>query len=161
MQLDIAWATSKRRDFREEVPLQCSAHAPKECALQSLISAACSGWKDVEHLASAQCCTAAILVVGGEGSNGPLSSAELYDPTSNTWRSTGSLSNARSCLRAVVQQQHHRVLAIGGRDDAGALSTTSRMFFQAEALLSGQILAAGGVDNTGIVLASADLYSPF
>ena len=134
--------------------------------------------QDVEHLASAECSTTAILVVGGEGSNGPLSSAELYDATSNTWRSTGGLSYARSCLRAVVQQQHHRVLAIRGRDDTGALSTVEaydclarpwsicpslavpRESFQAVLTSNGRVLAAGGVGPEGASMSSAELYDP-
>ena len=33
-----------------------------------------------------------VLVAGGIGSSGPLSSAELYDPASGMWTATGSLS---------------------------------------------------------------------
>src|SRR6266576_3264214 len=37
-----------------------------------------------------------VLVAGGLGSSGFLTSAELYDPASGSWTATGSLNTARS-----------------------------------------------------------------
>src|SRR6476661_3979959 len=50
-----------------------------------------------------------VLVVGGMGSDSHrLASAELYDPTTGTWTSTGSLSGAHSDVAARWQGARRR-----------------------------------------------------
>ncbi len=57
-----------------------------------------------------------VLVMGGEGPGGPtnaLASAELYDPATSTWTSTGSLTKGRWGFVAVLLP-NGKVLAAGG-----------------------------------------------
>jgi hypothetical protein len=72
-----------------------------------------------------------VLIAGGSNSSGDLASAELYDPASGSFNSSGSMSTTRGSR-----------VTLGG---------------PAVALLeNGQVLVAGG-DSTGI---SAELYNP-
>jgi N-acetylneuraminic acid mutarotase len=71
-----------------------------------------------------------VLVVGGNGLSGPLASAELYDPVTETWSLT---------------QQH---------------PSTKRRFHTATLLRNGKVLVAGGEDTANMGLKSAELYDP-
>jgi hypothetical protein len=53
-----------------------------------------------------------VLVAGGDGSSGRLSSAEIYDPASGTWTTTGGLTDARSRFTATLLNDG-RVLVTG------------------------------------------------
>ncbi len=60
-----------------------------------------------------------VLVVGGTADNvnaEPLTSAEIYNPRTNTWKRTGSLSQARFGHQATLLQDG-RVLVMGGTPD--------------------------------------------
>jgi WD40 repeat protein len=71
-----------------------------------------------------------VLIVGGMGNSGALTSAELYDPVAGTFSAaTGSLNTARYNHTATL-------------------------------LSDGKVLIAGGNDNGGAVIASAELYDP-
>lgn len=124
-----------------------------------------------------------VLVVGGSSGvtgPGPLVSAELYDPTTGLWASTGSLTTAR-CEHTSTLLPNGKVLVAGGRDFAatsiasvasaelydpstglwtvtGNLNTARRIH-TATLLSNGKILVSGG--EFGITdLASAELYEP-
>jgi hypothetical protein len=102
--------------------------------------------------------------------------SELYDPTSNTWSTTGSLSTARSFHTAVALKTG-KVLAIGGSTATGsttscelydstkgtwssAASTTTARYLNASTLLSdGKVLATGS-DASRYPVNSAELYDP-
>ena len=126
-----------------------------------------------------------VLVAGGFG--GPvvgapvlLTSAELYDPATNTWSSAGSLAHAR-CGHTATLLNNGMVLVVGGSGSnnsfsllasaelynpatntwspAGSLAT-GRYMHTATSLNNGMVLVAGGVQVWSVPLASAELYNP-
>jgi Galactose oxidase, central domain/Kelch motif len=127
-----------------------------------------------------------VLVAGGlDRAFEPFSvtnSAEIYDPATGTWSSTGNLDTGRIGHTATLLP-NGKVLVAGGRDriaspffglaDSAELydpatgtwsSTgnlnTSRSGHTATLLANGQVLVAGGVTTDYIVLGNAELYDP-
>jgi hypothetical protein len=76
-----------------------------------------------------------VLLAGGtdNASKSPLASAELYDPGSQTFTATGSLTTARVAHAAILLPKP----------------------FQ-----TGEVLLAGGVDSSGATSATAEVYNP-
>jgi hypothetical protein len=120
-----------------------------------------------------------VLVAGGftrpAGSSGhPLATAEIYDPASGTWTTTGSMALARTSHTATLLP-NGKVLVAGGDymfgsvelyDPAsGTWATTGNLpgfglvGHTATLLSNGKVLVAGGGD-TGQTLARAELYDP-
>ncbi|NDB95354.1 MAG: DUF5011 domain-containing protein [Verrucomicrobia bacterium] len=120
-----------------------------------------------------------VLVVGGyDGSNYPLASAEIYNPSTGTWSNTGGLRFARSDHQAVLLSSG-KVLVFGGFDSTTeqSLSTaelydpstgiwtstgsmsSGRRLFAATTLADGKVLAVGGYLGSQN-LASAEKYDP-
>lgn len=127
-----------------------------------------------------------VLVVGGfytstVGPPIPISSAELYDPATGAWSTTGSLVTARGGHTATLLP-NGKVLVAGGKtftnslastelyDPATGIWTTSgsmataRDIHTATLLGNGTILVAGGSSTSNSssfsLLASAELYDP-
>jgi WD40 repeat protein len=119
-----------------------------------------------------------VLVAGGCGDpdcNSALASAELYNPATGTWSTTGRMSAPRSEHSATLLPDG-KVLVSGGRNPSvlnsaelydpatgtwtgtGAM-TEPRRTFTATLLPSGKVLAAGGA-NDDSALATAELYDP-
>ncbi|MGB8413844.1 MAG: kelch repeat-containing protein [Candidatus Binatus sp.] len=81
-----------------------------------------------------QLSTGNILITGGEdGTGAVLATAEVYDPVSATFASVGSMTTARAL--------HTAVLVTSGPK-------------------KGSVLIAGGIDNNGNALGTAELYNP-
>jgi len=122
-----------------------------------------------------------ILVAGGT-SNGTtvLKSAELYDPVTNTWRSTGDMKTARRGHTATVLN-NGKILVVGGNDGTNTLSTAetydpttgawtntigplayTHRYHTATLLSDGKVLIAGGtVGPLGTADAKyTEVYSP-
>ncbi|WP_375770775.1 hypothetical protein NR798_07695 [Archangium gephyra] len=119
-----------------------------------------------------------VLVAGGHAQKRSffLSSAEVYDPRSDTWRSTGSMVEARHSARAVLLPDG-KVLVVGGEGFALVLATAElydpvsgtwrrtgpmrdpREGHTATLLPNGKVLVAGGLNLEG-TLATAELYDP-
>src|SRR6202030_4259237 len=118
-----------------------------------------------------------VLVVGGIGTGGTLSSAELYDPAlSNllgSWNSASALHTARY-LQTATLLSSGKVLVTGGYNGgylasaelydpatgswaATASLITARSSHTATLLPNGKVLVYAGFGSSG-VLASAELY---
>jgi hypothetical protein len=117
-----------------------------------------------------------VLVAGGctaSDCSTDTAVSELYDPTSNTWSTTGSLNTARSYQTAVLLKTG-MVLAIGGSGGitscelydpskgtwSYAASTHSARYLNTTTLLTdGKVLVTGGA-NGRFPVSSAELYDP-
>jgi hypothetical protein len=120
-----------------------------------------------------------VLVAAGFGPGGALSSAELYDPATDTWSNTGSLSQQRQNATATLLRDG-RVLVVGGFGRGGGSSLSSAELYDpatgtwsptgsmgqardthtATLLPDGRVLVAGGEGANGAMLSSAELYDP-
>jgi hypothetical protein len=123
-----------------------------------------------------------VLVAGGNNNtDGYLSSAELYHPSSGKWTLTGSMTAPRDGHDAVLLQ-NGEVLVAGGIDASTNGCTTlataelynpstgtwtgtgsmnvGRYSFTLTLLPNGEVLAAGGTNCGNGGLLSAELYNP-
>jgi N-acetylneuraminic acid mutarotase len=115
-----------------------------------------------------------VLVAGGNSSSGgALSSVELFDPTTQTWKNSGSMRFARRYHTATLLP-NGKVLVAAGVGTSGYLSswelydpnigqwtangsmTKTRGYHTATLLANGQVLVAGGAGPDP----SAELYNP-
>jgi hypothetical protein len=70
-----------------------------------------------------------VLVTGGiDNSGNPLASAELYNPATGTWRTTGSLATARE-LHTATLLPNGLVLVAGGADNSGNKFASAELYY--------------------------------
>ena len=118
-----------------------------------------------------------VLVTGGSTSNEVLASAEIYDPKTEHWTSTGALVEARTQFTMTLLGDGRVLVAGGARPFTSALSTaeiydpisgtwseagsmkTPRWNHRAVLLPNGDVLVVGGCDLLG-ELTNVELYSP-
>jgi WD40 repeat protein len=129
-----------------------------------------------------------VLVIGGLGSTNDcedlgtpvLSSAELYDPSTHSFKVTGSMTKAREKHTATLLA-NGKVMVAGGADENGIGSKTAELYDPARGgftstgsmatprsgqtatlLANGRVLIAGGVDTTDpkspVATATAEIY---
>jgi N-acetylneuraminic acid mutarotase len=117
-----------------------------------------------------------VLVTGGctaSDCSTDTAVSELYDPTSNSWSTTGNLNTARS-YQSAVRLKTGKVLAIGGStgltscelyDPTSGTWTTAastnagRYLNTTTLLLDGKVLVTGGASGR-FPVSSAELYDP-
>jgi hypothetical protein len=123
-----------------------------------------------------------VLIAGGfagsGGESNPYPTAELFDVSSGTFQSVGSMAIGRSGHTATLLK-NGRVLIAGGWTGhygrpgsaeiydpaAGAFTPTGNMVIEragntATLLPDGRVLVAGGVDGQENAIASAEIYDP-
>ena len=116
-----------------------------------------------------------MLVAGGKNFFDILRTAELYDPTSNTWSAAGALLTARAYHTGTLLPSG-KVLLEGGTESGAASAelyepstntwsaagapTTARYRHTATLLPNGKVLTAAGIDSSDTLVASAELYDP-
>jgi hypothetical protein len=125
-----------------------------------------------------------VLLAGGDrnlaGALGPIviyRTAEIYDPLTGMFTSTGSMKNEREGDTATLLSDG-KVLFAGGEDSDVSLNTAelydpvsgrfsytgsmanARWLGSASVLRSGDVLVAGGLNNDSEALSSAELYNP-
>jgi len=123
-----------------------------------------------------------VLVAGGEGSTGLLSSAELYNPATGAWTVTGGMSTPRIDHSATLLPNGQVLVAGGVVDSSGTATATAELYNPATGkwtitgsmaatryghgvalLQNGEVLVAGGVGViSGVSQAThtAELYNP-
>ena len=99
-----------------------------------------------------------VLAAGGQNSNlAPpfISSAELYNPFTGKWTSTGSLNNGRYYHTATLLKNGQVLIAAGSdRASAELYKTTSGTFSVIGSLNTGRIYHAAVLLTNGEVLAA-------
>jgi hypothetical protein len=116
-----------------------------------------------------------VLVAGGDSATNPfvpVATAELYDPTTRLFSSTGPMTTTRVDHTATLLH-NGQVLIVGGNTGPAELydpttrafratgsMTTARNFHAATLLPNGKVLIVGGAGNNSAALASAELYDP-
>jgi hypothetical protein len=121
-----------------------------------------------------------VLITGGLGGNTALATAELYDPTTESFSATGSMATARNYHTATLLTagpNTGKVLLAGGNTNnavaelydpaIGSFSTTGAMLstrqrHTATLLSDGTVLFAGGseLDANVDILTAAELFDP-
>jgi hypothetical protein len=120
-----------------------------------------------------------LVATGRDNTNACVTSAEIFNPTTNTWAATGAFTTGRR-YSPLITLQDDRVLMIGGETCASTNGLTSvqvytptagtwaagtalpvgRSRHTATLLANGKVLVAGGNTVFGTPLATAVLYDP-
>ena len=117
-----------------------------------------------------------MLVAGGQDDAGPIATAEVYDPGTDSFFAQGAMNTARASFAGVTMQDG-TVLLCGGsfpgsflaelfRPGTGTFEATGGMASDrvtghtATLLADGRVLVIGGWNNDSVILTSAELYTP-
>lgn len=153
-----------------------------------LYNSATNTWSAAHAMNTGRCSAAAVLLPSGKvlvaggttvsstAADG-LNTAEVYDPTANTWTNvTNAMSSLRSAQPAAVLLGNGQVLVAGGEDASAAPVTTADLYnpstnaftpttsmgtARAEAIampVSGGALVAGGLTTSTTATATAEVY---
>jgi N-acetylneuraminic acid mutarotase len=144
-------------------------------------SAAAASWTEVAYLDTARSDHTAtllpdgrVLVTGGQGGEGPLNTAEIFNPATGTWHMTSNMITGRQGQTATLLLDG-RVLVVGGEGSDGeslnsaelydpvsdvwmsaGTMTNARKAHTATLLQDGRVLVAGGEG----ALNSAEIFNP-
>ena len=116
-----------------------------------------------------------VLVAGGTNGTSAMATAEIYDPSSG-WSTTGPMAAARTD-HAMTTLNTDWTLVTGGVGPSALASaeiydsttgtwlqaksmSTARSYHTATALEDGKVLVAAGLGTGGVVLSTAELYTP-
>ena len=92
-----------------------------------------------------------VLIAGGTNSSGTvLGSAQLYDPASGTWATTGSLTTARAFNTATLLQDGN-VLVVGGSTGPSALGSAE--LYRPKVTWTSSAPSVATIDQTGVATA--------
>lgn len=96
-------------------------------------------------------CNNEVLVAGGSDENRVYSSAEICDPSTGTWRRTGSMTDARFHHTATLLPDC-TVLVTGGANLSGTLSSTEIYDPKTEAWFKGPQMPIGRTNQRASLL---------
>jgi hypothetical protein len=119
-----------------------------------------------------------LVIGGGDGAGGSLSSCELYDPLTNSWTAAAPMAVGREAHTATLLP-NGKVLVVGGQGvgvdnylsscelydpltnswSAAAAMTRARCLHTVTLLSNGKLLVTGGANANGY-LSSCELYDP-
>ena len=135
-------------------------------------------WSYIAELLNHGLPTDKVLVAGGSGASGALASAELWDPSTNTWAATGSLVGPARLAYRSVRLPNGKVLVTGGyngttsftnsewyNEGTGNWSATTGALNQARyahtmtLLNNGFVLSIGGHVNS-VSVSSVEQFDP-
>lgn len=120
-----------------------------------------------------------VLIAGGVNASGPVTSAEIYDPTNQSFTVVSPMGTARSLFGA-TRLLDGDVMIAGGENAADAALGSGELFdpflgqfravpgpmqsarfgHTATLMQTGMVLLAGGVDGTSSVTPSTEFYDP-
>lgn len=117
--------------------------------------------------------TGKVLLVGGWARQ-MLTSAEIYDPATGSFTATGSMQAARNAFTATLLNNGKVLIAglsasgssselydpVSGTFSPSGEMDTARSYHTATLLADRRVLITGGLDEEGVVLATAEIYDP-
>jgi len=120
-----------------------------------------------------------VLLIGGEGTSGELSSMVIFDPSSNGWMAPTAVLKKPRTAHSATALQNGKIFIAGGSDGTyytssaevydpstgtttllGASLSKGRLRHTADLLPGGKVLIVGGYCGMMCTITSDDLYDP-